>query len=217
MRSVIWSWMLQVPANIIIITIVHGLFTLRVWKLAQYHRGWALAALCLFAMTTTLAINLTLVITMYTTRHFQNNKKYGWTIPATYASSTITDFVIAGSMIYYIRTIKIVSKHLSSRLAKVILYTVSSGLLTSACSMCTLLMYLLQRNTLVYFAVGFFLTKLYVGSYLAMLNARLPLVGDSFTSTERTTVNIMQPTNSSGFWSRHDVELTSNLKTGTVV
>jgi len=61
---------------------------------------------------------------------------------------------------------------LNSKISIVMQYTLSSGLLTSACSLSAMFSYLLLPDTFVYLALSFLLTKLYVGSFLAMLNAR---------------------------------------------
>jgi len=51
-------------------------------------------------------------------------------------------------------------------------YSLSSGLFTSACSLSTLFTYTLMPNNLIFMGLQFLSTKFYVGSFLAMLNAR---------------------------------------------
>ncbi|KAK0203239.1 hypothetical protein DFS33DRAFT_971272 [Desarmillaria ectypa] len=49
---------------------------------------------------------------------------------------------------------------------------VVSGLVTSACSLLTLVAYIAWPNPLVFVAINFILPKLYINSLLAMLNSR---------------------------------------------
>ncbi|KAJ3500944.1 hypothetical protein NMY22_g19090 [Coprinellus aureogranulatus] len=95
-----------------------------------------------------------------------------WVIAAALGTSTAIDFFIAIAMCWYLRKSRGSGSRLNSRIDLVMQYTLSSGLLTSACSLATMFTYLLLPNTFVFLGLEFMLTKFYVGSFFAMLNAR---------------------------------------------
>ncbi|KAK7439518.1 hypothetical protein VKT23_017447 [Stygiomarasmius scandens] len=75
-------------------------------------------------------------------------------------------------MCYYLKKSQGSEQRLNSKISTVMQYTLSSGLLTSAVSLSTLFTYTLMPNNLIFLGLQFLLTKFYVGSFLAMLNAR---------------------------------------------
>ncbi|KIK06349.1 hypothetical protein K443DRAFT_129931 [Laccaria amethystina LaAM-08-1] len=95
-----------------------------------------------------------------------------WIINAALGASTAIDFVISGAMCYYLRMSRGKGPHLDSRISNLMQYTLSSGLFTSACSLSAMFSHILLPNTLVFLGMAFLLTKVYVGSFLAMLNTR---------------------------------------------
>jgi len=103
---------------------------------------------------------------------FTDVQLISWAIESSFAASTAIDFLISMSMCFYLRKSKGLQSRLNSRISTVMQYSLSSGLFTSACSLSCLFTYILLPNTLVYLGLEFLLTKLYVGSFLAMLNAR---------------------------------------------
>ncbi|EDR08280.1 uncharacterized protein LACBIDRAFT_297798 [Laccaria bicolor S238N-H82] len=126
-----------------------------------------------------------------------------WIINAALGTSTAIDFVISGAMCYYLRMSQGKASHLDSRISALMQYTLSSGLFTSACSLSAMFSYILLPNTFVFLGITFLLTKLYVGSFLAMLNARerkAPQVAteDEAVHTQQKRINCRV---TSSFWS----------------
>ncbi|KAG6915483.1 hypothetical protein DXG01_011314 [Tephrocybe rancida] len=78
----------------------------------------------------------------------------------------LAGFVIGIILAYEVCTVKSFTE--TGRIS----FTLSSGLFTSACSLSAMFCYILLPETFVYLAIQFILTKLYVGSFFAMLNAR---------------------------------------------
>ncbi|TBU54548.1 hypothetical protein BD310DRAFT_1041714 [Dichomitus squalens] len=66
-----------------------------------------------------------------------------------------------------------------SMLDTLILYTVTTGLLTSACMLLVFVFSVATPHNLIYIAFSFLLTKLYTNSFLAALNTRQSLRSDS--------------------------------------
>jgi len=108
----------------------------------------------------------------YAVHSFLDLDRIAWAINASLGTSTAIDFFIAGTMCYYLRQSKGLETHLNSRISRLMQYTLGSGLFTSACSLSAMFSYILLPNTFIVLALEFLLTKLYVGSFLAMLNSR---------------------------------------------
>ncbi|KAF8956754.1 hypothetical protein BDZ97DRAFT_1925126 [Flammula alnicola] len=173
-----WSLKLQLSVNVVIILIVHCLYTTRVWLLGGYHRGvlgYVVAAVVAGGFVNGVtAIGVVLAYLVYTIQTFPELEKIAWAINAALGASTTIDFVISAAMCYYLSKSKGSVTRLNSRISTIIQYSLSSGLLTSACSLSAMFSYILMPNTFIFLAIEFLLTKreFYVGSFIAMLNAR---------------------------------------------
>ncbi|KAK0229411.1 hypothetical protein EDD85DRAFT_850386 [Armillaria nabsnona] len=177
--GIVWSIKLQVAIMVVIILFVQSLYALRIWLLSGYHRGF-LRYLAALSVAGGFGIGIALTYEIYTAPTFSSlvfdNK--AWAMESSLAASTLIDFVQAFAMCYYLRKSRGTESDLNSRIFAVMQYTLSSGLVTSACSLAVLFTYVLVPNTLIFIALEFLLTRLYVGSFLAMLNARqFPIQG----------------------------------------
>ncbi|KAF8883553.1 hypothetical protein BD779DRAFT_827924 [Infundibulicybe gibba] len=166
-----WSIKLQVAANVIIILMVQSLYTFRVWLLSGYHRG-VLGYLVVSVVAGGFGIGIVLAYEIYTVNTFVELDEISWAVAASLATATTIDFTIATAMCYYLRKSKGSESRLNSRISRVMQYTLSSGLFTSACSLSAMFTYILMPNNFIFLGLQFLLTRLYVGSFLAMLNAR---------------------------------------------
>jgi hypothetical protein len=166
-----WSMKLQVSINVVIIVIVHSLYALRVWRLGDFHRGF-LGYIVIGVVAVGFVIGVVLAYLIYTVDMYSQLASISWIITAALGTSTAIDFVITGAMCYYLKKSKGSLTRLNSRISNLIHYTLGSGLFTSACSLSALFCYHLLPNTFVFLALEFMLTKLYVSSFLAMLNSR---------------------------------------------
>ncbi|KAK0229414.1 hypothetical protein EDD85DRAFT_128243 [Armillaria nabsnona] len=159
---VIWSFKLQVLINVIIVVGVQSLYAVRLWKLGHhFHRviPWFIVPMTYDA---------------YKLPHVSSLPSISKTVDGTFATSTSVDFIISGAMFYYLHKSTTITKFESTitLILSLMRVVVISGLATSACSLLALMTFVTLPNTLVFFAIGFILPKLYINSLLAMLNAR---------------------------------------------
>ncbi|PBK67701.1 hypothetical protein ARMSODRAFT_1020231 [Armillaria solidipes] len=91
-----------------------------------------------------------------------------------FATLALSDFVIAIWMCYYLYQSKAAASFstMASMLLGLMRLILVSGLATSACSLLVLITYAAARDALFYLAIDFILPKLYINSFLAMLNRR---------------------------------------------
>ncbi|KAK0471242.1 hypothetical protein IW261DRAFT_1612212 [Armillaria novae-zelandiae] len=111
---------------------------------------------------------------LYKLSHISSLPTISKTVDGTFATSTSVDFIISGAMFYYLHKSTTITQFESTitLILSLMRVVVISGLATSACSLLALMTFVTLPNTLVFFAIGFILPKLYINSLLAMLNAR---------------------------------------------
>ncbi|KDR65830.1 hypothetical protein GALMADRAFT_148324 [Galerina marginata CBS 339.88] len=202
--EITWSLKLQASVNVLIIVIVHSLYAMRVWLLGGYHRG-VLGYIVASVVIAGFAIGVFLSYSIYTVKTYPELERVAWVIDAALGTSTTIDFIIAAAMCYYLRKSKGGITRLNSRISTIMQYSLSSGLLTSACSLSAMFSYILLPNTFVFLAIEFLLTKLYVSSFIAMLNARerKTLEGTSYDEygTDPSWKRQLNLHTTSSFWS----------------
>ncbi|KIY53217.1 hypothetical protein FISHEDRAFT_33683, partial [Fistulina hepatica ATCC 64428] len=166
--SIVWyASLVQVLVNVIIILLVQSLYAHRVWRrkfLSTYSR----------AETTASNVHPVLAYQTFRSSTFSELEHVGitWAVSASLAGATAIDIFLALCMCWYLHLSTGLESILDSRIGAVIVYTLGSGALTSFGSVAALVAYIFLPNTFVYLSIEFLLTKLYVGSFVAMLNGR---------------------------------------------
>ncbi|KAJ7054298.1 hypothetical protein C8F01DRAFT_501821 [Mycena amicta] len=171
LRQVIWSVKLLIAVNVLVVLIVQGLYAYRVWRLSGFHNGilrYLVAAVVLGGF----AIGIVTAVETYSLENFEDVTTISWAIEGSLAASTTIDCLNAAAMCYYLRKSKGLGRALNSRISTLMQYTLSCGVFTSACSISTLVTFILMPNNLIFLALTFLLTRLYVNSFMAMMNAR---------------------------------------------
>ncbi|KAI0339015.1 hypothetical protein BDW22DRAFT_1362361 [Trametopsis cervina] len=101
----------------------------------------------------------------------------------------VTDVVTAAALCWFLRNLKTGYKKDDSLVNRLTLYAVNTGILTSAVSLTTLILYNIMPDNFIFMACYFVLSKLYANSFLATLNTRRVLRGrgtDAETNTMPT-------------------------------
>ncbi|KDR70423.1 hypothetical protein GALMADRAFT_254862 [Galerina marginata CBS 339.88] len=171
LTHVIWSFKLETALNVLIITIVQSLYALRVWKLGRhFSRWWPIVTVAV--VLGGYAVGLLLAIKTYHITKFIELEGIAWAVEASFATSTAIDVVLSASMCYYLYKSRTTFTETNNRIITIMNYVVVSGTLTSACSLSALITYVTMPNNFIFLGISFLLTKLYISSYMAMLNAR---------------------------------------------
>ncbi|KAJ8581619.1 hypothetical protein M405DRAFT_751470, partial [Rhizopogon salebrosus TDB-379] len=100
----------------------------------------------------------------------------------TLATIALVDFIIASSLCYIFATSRTGFSSMDSFLTKLMVYTINTGCLTSICSMTAIITCAVMPRTFIYMAVEFLVAKLYVNSFLALMNARYYLQPNTDTT-----------------------------------
>jgi len=170
--TIVWSLKLQTVVNFVTIVFVQSLYALRIWKLGGGHHQRLLPCLMGAVIIIGYAIGIVLTVATYKLATFSQIPSISWAIKVSFGTLTGIDFFIAGLMCYYLWKSRTSFSGVNSKISTLIQYTLSSGLGTSACSMSVLVAYWVMPDNMIFLAIEFSLTKLYINSFLAMLNAR---------------------------------------------
>nr|VWP00302.1 Uncharacterized protein [Ganoderma boninense] len=89
--------------------------------------------------------------------------------------STFTDIIITGSLCYFLARCQTESGAMNGVLRTLMFYIVNTGIISSICSVIGISMMVAYPRTFIAPAIQFLVIKLYINSYLAMLNARVEI------------------------------------------
>ncbi|KZP33107.1 hypothetical protein FIBSPDRAFT_811216 [Athelia psychrophila] len=188
--TIVWSLKAQIAINVVIIGWVQTLYAIRVFKLGKGHHQKIIPALVLIVVAVGYGSGLVLAVFTYQVEAFAKLDNISWCIILSFAVATFGDICVSGAMCYYLQKSRSGFTRTDSKISLLIQYTLCSGLLTSACSMACLITFTLMPNNLVFLAIEFSLTKLYINSFFAMLNARHSINGKSETSEQDISVSL---------------------------
>ncbi|KAK0203241.1 hypothetical protein DFS33DRAFT_971340 [Desarmillaria ectypa] len=171
----IWSFPLQFLANMLIVCGVQALYAVRIWKLGR-HFHMILPWFIFLTVAATFGTGLYVIYDTYTLETFFTLEilTIKTSIYAVFSTMAGADFVIAGAMCFYLYKGRSMTSFSSTiKMIKGLMrLVVISGILTSACSLLTLVAYIAWPDTFAFVAIDLVLPKLYINSLLAMLNSR---------------------------------------------
>jgi len=180
-----WSLGLEVGITTSIGLLVQGFFALRVYILS---RGNYVVTGTIFALTLT-----QFILGVYYAAKGQETKlvatiaKITWASTASLACSIAGDAIITGAMCYYLHLSRSGIKRTDKLIDIMIVYCVNTGLLTTICAICTIILSEVVSNTYWDTMFYFLISKCYVNSTLATLNAREKLRGTTqYAISDRT-------------------------------
>ncbi|KAG7439239.1 uncharacterized protein BT62DRAFT_1014189 [Guyanagaster necrorhizus] len=192
LETTVRSMQLQLSVNDMLVVFVQWVYAIRLWKRSGTPFSQNSPTLCrkhpnkfsrvLHPLITSQFVTVTAslgagIFIVYDIFHVPNLasasiiKRSIYTYCSTIAAA---DFIIAAMMCYYLhksRGVTMISST-SATLLRLMRLILISGLATSACSLFTLIAYIVWPESLIFLGIHFVLSKLYVNSLLAMLNYR---------------------------------------------
>ncbi|KAK0445589.1 uncharacterized protein EV420DRAFT_1767964 [Desarmillaria tabescens] len=189
--NIIWSCKLHVLLGTLIKIAVQVIYTIRLWKGAdgqsdnifisvESYPGFLpssqlVMSVCEPRMPSSAGIYL--VYGDYSVSNFSDISTIKNEIIAVVSTSTAVDFIISITMCYYLNRSRAASMfpNTITTLVALMRLILISGLVTSMCSIATLITFLVWPNTLIFIAIDSIKPRLFTNSLLAMLNARKEL------------------------------------------
>jgi len=169
--QVLWSMHLEILVTELITVIVTGLYAVRIWNFARQPRKYLGCVLVVVQMLQT-AASIVDVHAAYSAKNLRQIGLFFWTIQFSLACHVFVDCFLAGAMCYYLQQGRSGFSQSDGIVMKLIQYVVGSGVITAACAIATLVAITIKPYGLVWTVFYFMVSKLYVNSFLAFLNAR---------------------------------------------
>lgn len=165
-----WSFAANMVVGNISQVIVTGIFAYRIWKLSG--KVWPL----LFMIPPTLcnsagAIAVTALLHKFPL-YEDFRRRYSWIWCATFIAWTVCDCIIAVSLCTILARRRTGFQRTDSLIRTLILYTISTGALTSSIAITSAITYAVMPHNFIFIAISTILPKLHINSVFALLNSR---------------------------------------------
>ncbi|KAJ3770968.1 hypothetical protein FB446DRAFT_773389 [Lentinula raphanica] len=199
--NLVWSILLEVLFNGLIGFLVQSFLTLRVWKMSNQNKPLTLLIVLFVLGEFACSVGEPSTVRSYPYRAqaiaITVSLHYFFSLSMTVnVLGAVADVLIAAGLFYFLHRSRTGFKKSDTMISKLIMFTVSTGLLTSICAVASLLSILIWGKTLIYVAFYFSLgrcsyplrlhiceisdklsQKVYSNSLLATLNARKSIRG----------------------------------------
>ncbi|KAG1724678.1 hypothetical protein EDB19DRAFT_1915429 [Suillus lakei] len=116
-------------------------------------------------------VAIALLLTLYRCHVFADLLRIEWATYMALGTTGFIDLVIALSLCYLLATARTGFSSTDSLITKLMAYIINTGGLTSICSMIAIITCAVMPGNFIFLSVEFSLVKLYVNSFLALLNA----------------------------------------------
>ncbi|EIW85604.1 hypothetical protein CONPUDRAFT_162771 [Coniophora puteana RWD-64-598 SS2] len=183
--QIVWSFKLQIVVDVLVVYSVHCLYAYRLYLLSRGRRIYEkFVYLACFIVLLGAGVAISLCWAVYRANVYPTLvTQTRWATYMALGSMVVIDFMLASSMCYLFQVSRTGLRSTDSILKKLMRYVIQTGVLTSLCSLSAVICLAAMPGNFVFLGIEFFITKLYVNSLLALLNAcyydRKPLHGTS--------------------------------------
>jgi len=171
LQYVNWSYRLQMTMMLVIIASVQSLYTWRIRILSrQKSRFWPWIMTC--TLMSVYAAVIILMFQTYTIVKFSDYAHAHWSIYLAFSMGSFGDIMLTIGLCNLLYVGRMGSAETRSMVGIVVRYVIISGMLTSMGAIAGLVTFCIMPNSSVPFGIILVLTKVYINSFLALLNAR---------------------------------------------
>ncbi|KAG2358338.1 hypothetical protein BDR07DRAFT_288306 [Suillus spraguei] len=171
LTGIVWSFKLSVAIEVFLIYSVHVLYAYRIWIISK-GKSRTLPITVGIVVILNSGVAMVLVWALYQCHVFSDLIKFEWAIYLALGAITFADIVIASALCYFLATSRTGFSSTDSLITKLMVYSINTGCLTSVCSIAVIITCAVMPTNFIFLAIDFLLVKVYVNSYLALLNAR---------------------------------------------
>lgn len=175
MLSVTKSIMAHVIITGISDVTVRGIFAYRVWLVSQGKK--LLVASIVVPTLLCFAGSIAFPIRGLQIGTYAGFAQISWILYSAFVTGVVADSIIAAALCYNLARRRTGVRRTDSIVQVLMIYSINTGVLTSLCALCVLVMYATMPSNFVFIAFYFVLPKLFLNSLLATLNARERLRG----------------------------------------
>jgi len=169
---IVWSFKAQLVIAVVTIYVEHLLYVHRIWTISK---GRSKVLPITVGIAVVLASGVAIVILwciLQKIHVFTDFLNYEWALYTYLGSVAFVDILIASSLCYLLTTSRTGFSRSDFFISKMMAYIINTGCLTSVCSMAAIILTAAMPNNYISEAVQFLLLKLYVNSFIALMNTR---------------------------------------------
>lgn len=171
LTEIVWSLKLQIVFDFLIVLTVHFSYVHRIWIVSRGRSRVLPAVIICIVVVLLFGVSIPVMWAEYQSHVFQDMVAIEWTAYLTLSCTAFADILIASSLCYLLATSRTGYSSTGSFITKLMGYIISTGILTSACSMIVVITCAAMPNNFIFFSIEFIVTKLYVNSFMALMNA----------------------------------------------
>ncbi|KAG2158998.1 uncharacterized protein EDB93DRAFT_437288 [Suillus bovinus] len=186
LKKLVWSLAVEVVFNGFTALVVQSFLTIRVYRLSNKNII-ATASVLSLVITEFILVIIYFSKAIHLTTLSQIPQLKPWSM-STNAIAASGDVLISVFLCTFLKRSRTGFRQSDTLINKLMLFSVSTGLLTSVCAVMSLISITAWPNTFIYVAFYFCLGRLYCNSLLATLNTRKGMRQDS--SEEHTSVSL---------------------------
>lgn len=169
--EIVWSFKLQIVFDVLIVYGVHVLYAYRIWLVSKGRSKVIPAVVCTTVFLAS-GVVVAIIWAMYQCHLFTDLiTRVQWATYMVLGTTAFVDFIIAASLCYLLTTSRTGFSNTDSSLTKLMVYVINTGCMTSVSSLVTIITCAVMPTNFIFLSIEFLLAKLYVNSYLALLNA----------------------------------------------
>ncbi|KAG1727666.1 uncharacterized protein EDB91DRAFT_1350272 [Suillus paluster] len=188
LTEIVWSFKLQALLNVFIVSGIHLLYSHRIWtsmsssingfamthmmNLVSKDRARPFLMIVGIASVAGLGVGIATVFIVYQYSSFVDLAETKWLIFMALGTAAALDALIASSLCYLLATSRPGFRRTDSVITKFSHYAIDTGCLTCICSLAAVATYTFMPYSFIFLCIEFIVAKLYVNSYIALLNAR---------------------------------------------
>ncbi|KAG2063058.1 hypothetical protein BDR04DRAFT_1111724 [Suillus decipiens] len=169
--GLVWSFKLSIAIGFVLIYSVHLLYIYRIWIISK-GKSRILSIAVGIVIILRSGVGAVFIWALYQCHVFSDVSKFDWATYMDLAMITLSDISIASTLCYLLATSRTGFSSTDSLITKLMAYIINTGCLTSVCSIAIIIACAVMPNNLVYITIDFLMVKVYVNSFLALLNAR---------------------------------------------
>lgn len=180
----VWSIIIHVTITSLSNFIIRTMFAFRVYWLSKGSiplTGWIMTV-----STTDLVVGIIITVKAFRIHSFPELKKISPLMYLTFAVGTSSDLSLALALCYLLNRSRTGFRKTDSLIKVLMFYTVNTGMIVALDASLGMIMYIVMPNNLIFLGFYLLMSKLYLNSYLAALNAR----GDLRDKRDDTSVSI---------------------------
>jgi len=166
----VWSVIIHVAVTSVTDAIIRSMFTRRVWRLSG--QNTVLTSIVGAVTLCDLLVGLAITVNGFGLQSYAQLDELSTMFYVNFGAGVLGDCLVAIILCYYLFTSRTGFRSTDTLVNTLIAYIVTTGLFTSVVAILGTVFYVMMPTNFIFIAFYFNLAKMYLNSYLALLNAR---------------------------------------------